>query len=147
MKPRRLRQLTVVLLVLTLLSIATALVLYALRQNISLFYSPSQVVMGEAPSHHSVRVGGMVVPGSVVRKNHDLKVQFEITDYAHTIVVSYTGTLPDLFREGKGVVAEGVLVDNHHVKAHEVLAKHDENYMPPEVKAALDVGSKNKDKA
>lgn len=147
MKARRKRQLGVVLLVLTVLSLATALVLYALRQNISLFYSPTQVANGEAPNHHPIRVGGMVVPGSVVRHDNSLKVDFKLTDYAHTVVVSYQGILPDLFREGQGIVAKGVLIGKENVQASEVLAKHDENYMPPEVKAALVAGIKNKDNA
>jgi cytochrome c-type biogenesis protein CcmE len=136
----RKRKLLVVILLVFMLAIATSLVLYALRQNISLFYSPSQVAMGEAPAKHSIRVGGMVVPGSVKRSSYDLSVRFEITDYRHTIEVVYKGILPDLFREGQGIVAQGELLDNQHVKAVEVLAKHDEKYMPPEVKAALEKG-------
>ena len=146
MNARRKRQLGVVLFVLAMLSVATALVLYALRQNISLFYSPTQIAKGEAPSHHPIRVGGMVVPGSVVRHDNTLQVDFTLTDYVHTLVVTYQGILPDLFREGQGIVAKGVLIDKDHVQASEVLAKHDENYMPPEVKAALASGIQNKDK-
>ena len=93
--------------------------------------------MGEAPANHSIRVGGMVVPGSVTRHSNDLTVQFTLTDYQHTIDVVYRGILPDLFREGQGIVAQGQLIDNQHVRATEVLAKHDEKYMPPEVKSAL----------
>ncbi len=137
MNPARKRKLLLLVLLVSLLSIATALVLYALRQNISLFYSPTQIAMGEAPADHSIRVGGMVVPGSIMRNAHDLSVQFKITDYQHTIDVVYHGILPDLFREGQGIVAQGQLIDNQHVKATEVLAKHDEKYMPPEVKDAL----------
>ena len=137
MTPARKRKLQFVVLMLAVLGVATALVLYALRQNISLFYSPSQMAMGKAPANHSIRVGGMVVPGSIERGDSDLSVQFKLTDYQSTIVVSYLGILPDLFREGQGIVAQGQLIDAHHFKAINVLAKHDENYMPPEVKQAL----------
>ena len=137
MTPARSRKLVLLVLLVSVLAIATALVLYALRQNISLCSSPSQVAMGEAPANHSIRVGGMVVPGSIIRNSNDLTVQFKITDYQHTIEVVYRGILPDLFREGQGIVAQGQLLDNQHVKATEVLAKHDEKYMPPEVKDAL----------
>lgn len=133
----RKRKLLMIVFMISMLAIATALALYALRQNISLFYSPSQVATGQAPANHSIRVGGMVVPGSIIRSTHDLSVRFKITDYQHTIEVVYQGILPDLFREGQGIVAQGRLVDNQHVKATEVLAKHDEKYMPPEVKDAL----------
>jgi cytochrome c-type biogenesis protein CcmE len=144
MNPVRKRKLLLLILLVSVLATSTALVLYALRQNISLFYSPSQIAMGEAPLHHSIRVGGMVVPGSITRTSHDLSVQFKITDYAHTIDVVYRGILPDLFREGQGIVAQGQLIDNQHVRATEVLAKHDEKYMPPEVKDALAKTKQNK---
>lgn len=137
MHPARKRKLTLLILMVSVLAIASALVLYALRQNISLFYTPSQISMGEAPARHSIRVGGMVVQGSVKRNSKDLSVQFDITDYAHTITVSYRGILPDLFREGQGIVALGQLENNHLVRATEVLAKHDEKYMPPEVRDSL----------
>ena len=142
MNPARKRKLLLLVLLVSVLAIATALVLYALRQNISLFYSPSQIAMGEAPAHRSIRVGGMVVPGSITRHSNDLSVQFKITDYAQTIEVVYRGILPDLFREGQGIVAQGQLIDNQHVNATEVLAKHDEKYMPPEVKGALEKASR-----
>jgi len=135
MNPVRKRKIQFIIFLTIIISLSTALMLYALRQNISLFYSPSQIAMGEAPREHSLRVGGMVVKGSVVRK--DMLVRFKITDYQHTIEVVYRGVLPDLFREGQGIVAQGLLIDNQHVKATEVLAKHDEKYMPPEVKDAL----------
>ncbi|WP_133127174.1 cytochrome c maturation protein CcmE [Legionella nagasakiensis] len=137
MKPARKHKLLMVLLVVSILSLATALVLYALRQNISLFYTPSQIAQGETPFNHPVRVGGMVVKGSVIRKSNDLSVQFKITDFQHTVDVVYRGILPDLFREGQGVVVQGQLTANGRFQAKEVLAKHDENYMPPEVKEAL----------
>lgn len=137
MHPVRKRKLMLLVLMISILAIASALVLYALRQNISLFYTPSQIAKGEAPNQHAIRVGGMVVPGSITRSAHDLTVTFDITDYAHTITVAYRGILPDLFREGQGIVALGQLIDKHFVQATEVLAKHDEKYMPPEVKDAL----------
>ncbi len=137
MNSARKRKLLMIVFMVSMLAIAAALALYALRQNISLFYSPSQVAAGEAPANHSIRVGGMVVPGSIKRSTHDLSVRFKITDYQHTVEVRYQGILPDLFREGQGIVAQGQLVDNQHVKATEVLAKHDEKYMPPEVTDAL----------
>lgn len=118
------------------------LVLYALRQNISLFYSPTQVVLGEAPLHRSIRIGGMVVPGSIIRRSTDLLIHFKLTDYQHTIDVTYRGILPDLFREGQGIVAQGFLMSQHRVRATQVLAKHDENYMPKEVKEALRIAKK-----
>ncbi len=133
----RKKKLFMVIMILTILSMVTALVLYALRQNISLFYSPTQVAMGEAPANHSIRVGGMVVPGSISRHSKELSVRFKVTDYQHTLVITYRGILPDLFREGQGIVAEGRLLDDHQFIASEVLAKHDEKYMPPEVKDAL----------
>ena len=142
MNPVRQRKLRMLVLILFVLAVAFALVLYALRQNISLFYSPTQVVMGEAPRNHAIRVGGMVVPGSIIRSAHDLSVQFKITDYQHTIVVHYKKILPDLFREGQGIVAEGELQNGQQFNASEVLAKHDEKYMPPEVKDALSKAKK-----
>ncbi|STY29710.1 cytochrome c-type biogenesis protein CcmE [Legionella wadsworthii] len=137
MVPARKRKLMMILFILSILSIASALVLYALRQNISLFYTPSQAVAGEVPQHHKIRMGGMVEKDSIVRSKKGLDVAFKITDFNRTITVSYTGILPDLFREGQGVVAEGQLLDKYHFQASQVLAKHDANYMPPEVKAAL----------
>ncbi|WP_454784082.1 cytochrome c maturation protein CcmE [Legionella sp. WA2024007413] len=137
MTPVRRRKIMILAFSLSILSIAAALVLYALRQNISLFYAPTQVVAGEAPKQHTIRVGGMVEKGSIVRSKNSLNVTFKITDFDQTITVTYMGILPDLFREGQGVVAEGQLLDNQHFRASQVLAKHDANYMPPEVKAAL----------
>ena len=138
MKPLRKRKLILLVGMFTILSLASGLVLYALRQNINLFYTPTQVAMGEVSRQLArIRVGGMVVPGSIRRGSKDLSVRFEITDYAHTIEVTYKGILPDLFREGQGIVALGNVIDPKHVQATEVLAKHDEKYMPPEVKAAL----------
>lgn len=125
------------LFIIAVLTIAAALVLYALRQNISLFYTPSQIAAGEATFNQRIRLGGMVVKNSIIKSKKSLAVQFDLTDFNHTVHVSYNGLLPDLFREGQGIVASGRLTDNGHFKADEVLAKHDANYMPPEVKAAL----------
>lgn len=140
MKPARQRKLVMLVIIMFILAVVAALVLYALGQNISLFYTPTQIATGSAPLHRAIRAGGMVVKGSLIR--HDLDVQFKITDFKHTVQVNYHGILPDLFREGQGIVAQGQLIDNHQFKALEVLAKHDENYMPPEVKDALDQAGK-----
>lgn len=137
MTEARKRKLMILLFSMSILSIVVALVLYALRQNISLFYTPTQVAAGEAPQQRTIRLGGMVDKGSIIRSKKSLEVQFKITDFNQKITVTYIGILPDLFREGQGVVTEGQLIDNRHFRASQVLAKHDANYMPPEVKAAL----------
>ncbi|KTD06727.1 cytochrome c maturation protein CcmE [Legionella jamestowniensis] len=137
MNPVRRRKFTLVLFILSVLGIVTGLVLYTLRQNISLFYTPSQVAQGEAPKERLIRLGGMVVKNSILRQEKNLSVEFQLTDFNQVVTVRYRGILPDLFREGQGIVALGTLTDNHHFKAQEVLAKHDANYMPPEVKEAL----------
>jgi len=116
--------------------IATSFALKAFNQNLLYYYSPSQIQAGEAPSSRSFRVGGLVENGSVKRLPGSLEVTFTLTDFQQKIPVSYTGVLPDLFREGQGVIARGKLEGGHFV-AEEVLAKHDENYMPPEVKDSL----------
>jgi cytochrome c-type biogenesis protein CcmE len=118
------------------LGAATALVLAAFNRNLVFFFTPSQVAAHEAPVGRTFRIGGMVVPGSVKREGLD--VRFVVTDTAKTIAVVYRGSLPDLFREGKGVVAQGQLGPDGVFSAREVLAKHDENYMPPEAKHAID---------
>jgi len=132
------RQKRLLLLAVSLLALggASALVLAAFKKNMVFFYSPVQVAAGEAPQHRSFRLGGMVQKGSVQREGDGLSVQFIVTDFARTIPVHYKGILPDLFREGKGVVAQGRL-ENGQFVADEVLAKHDENYMPPEAAKAL----------
>ena len=132
------KRLGLVLAVLGSAIAAVALIVYALSENLNLFFSPSQVAAQEAGVGQMIRVGGMVVEDSIVRDNNSLKVQFDITDMQHTMTIHYNGILPDLFKAGQGVVVRGVLQDKHHFVAEEVLAKHDENYMPPEVKAALD---------
>jgi len=118
-------------------AVATVLGLTAFEENLLYFYSPTQVKEGEAPQTHSFRVGGLVVDGSVIREPDSLTVQFDITDNTEIMTVEYTGILPDLFREGQGIVAMGNLQGNGRFVAQEVLAKHDENYMPPEVADAL----------
>src|SRR5690606_28267151 len=139
MQSRRQKRLTAVVLVVALLGGAVAAMLYALQQNIDLFYTPSQLVdgLGEGKIKPQVgqrlRIGGMVVEGSVKRDPDSLKVSFDLVDTGPLVTVIYEGILPDLFREGQGIVAQGVLQDATTIKASEVLAKHDEEYMPPEV--------------
>ncbi|MCH9756721.1 MAG: cytochrome c maturation protein CcmE [Gammaproteobacteria bacterium] len=141
MHPVRRKKLIKLLIPVCLLALVVALVMYALRQNISLFYTPTEVVSGEVPKALNIRMGGRVVVGSVIR-GKDLNIQFELTDMNQKIGVDYQGILPDLFREGQGLVVEGTLLDNGQFHAHRVLAKHDENYMPPEVRDALAKGEK-----
>ncbi|GAB2605841.1 cytochrome c maturation protein CcmE [Nitrincola alkalisediminis] len=137
MNAQRKQRLTLVLVIVLGASVAVGLTAYALSQNINLFYSPSEIYMGEAPKDTRIRAGGMVVEGSIRRDPTSLRVEFDITDYAHATTVEYTGILPDLFREGQGIVAQGMLAADGRLIASEVLAKHDENYMPPEVAEAL----------
>jgi cytochrome c-type biogenesis protein CcmE len=137
MKPRHWKLAAAAGLLLTL-GIATALVLRAFNSNLVFFYTPTQVTQGEAPQGRVFRVGGMVETGSV--KRDGVNVSFRVTDTARTMTVAYEGILPDLFKEGKGVVAQGRMVDGTFV-AQEVLAKHDENYMPPEAAAAMKAAS------
>lgn len=137
MHPVRRRKLLIILAVLLLLTLACGFVLYALRQNISLFYTPTQIVQGKAPKQHRIRVGGMVVKDSILRNANGLDVTFKLSDFAETIQVTYHGILPDLFRDEQGVVVQGMIGADTIFHATEVLAKHDENYMPPEVKASL----------
>lgn len=137
MQPARKKKLILLLSTAFIATLVVSLVLYALRQNISLFYSPTQVATGEAPLNHPIRIGGMVEKGSLQRQKKALAVRFRVTDFSNTVEVEYVGVLPDLFREGQGIVAEGQLSDSGHFKASSVLAKHDENYMPPEVKQVM----------
>ena len=143
MHPVRQKKLIKLLIPVFLLALVIALVMYALQQNINLFYTPREVVLGEAPKALNIRIGGRVVPGSVLRGT-DLKVQFELTDTQEKIHIDYQGLLPDLFREDQGLVVEGKVLENGDFQATRVLAKHDENYMPPEVKAALAAAVKAK---
>jgi cytochrome c-type biogenesis protein CcmE len=134
--PRR-RRLVLVLGILAGVSIAGALALTAFRQNVMFFFDPSQVAAGAAPVGERFRLGGMVTKGSVQRASGSLEVRFIVTDFQHEVPVSYTGVLPDLFREGQGVVAHGRMNASGTFVADEVLAKHDEKYMPPDVKKSL----------
>lgn len=137
MHPVRKRRLILVSLLVTGVVVAVGLMLLALGENLNVFYSPSQVMAGEAPLDHTFRVGGMVTDGSVKRDKESLKVTFEVNDTANTTTIEYTGILPDLFREGQGILADGKMGEDGIFMASRVLAKHDENYMPPEVDAAL----------
>ncbi len=138
MHPVRRQRLYVVLFIAVFSSAAIGLVMYAMRGNINLFYPPAEVVAGKAPVGQSIRVGGMVVKGSLQRATDSLRVNFQLTDYQASVPVVYTGILPDLFAEGQGAVASGSLNGDGVLEAIEILAKHDENYMPPEVADALE---------
>jgi cytochrome c-type biogenesis protein CcmE len=137
MNPRRQKRLMVVSAILLVVSGGIGLMLYALSQNIDLFYTPSEIIdgkEGQIPElGQRLRIGGMVVPGTVKRDQETLSVSFDLVDIGPAVTVSYHGILPDLFREGQGFVATGVLTKNNYIEAHEVLAKHDEEYMPPEL--------------
>ncbi len=141
MKPRH-KKLLAIGLALAGLGIATGLILNAFRSNLVFFFSPSEVLRGEAPMDRVFRIGGLVEEGSVVRQGDGLTVKFVVTDTAHRLPVTYTGVLPDLFKEGKGVVAEGRLGPDGMFTATRVLAKHDENYMPPEAAHAVEQAQK-----
>jgi cytochrome c-type biogenesis protein CcmE len=132
---------------LILLVIAAVLFTKSFKSNLVFFFTPTQVESGEAPKSGSFRIGGLVENGSIKRLPDGLRVQFRVTDTAKTMDVVYKGILPDLFKEGKGVVAEGKLNANGLFEADQVLAKHDENYMPPEAAAALEAAKKAKLKA
>jgi len=138
MHPVRKQRLLLVLFVVLFSSAAIGLVVYAMRGNINLFFPPAEVAAGNAPVGQSIRVGGMVVAGSVQRSEDSLEIAFELTDYEASVAVIYRGILPDLFDEGQGAVAAGKLNQQGVLEATEVLAKHDENYMPPEVADALE---------
>jgi len=144
MTPRRKKVTLIIIGGLVGLSLAVALVLYALKNNVSLYFTPTQVFNKEAPQGRSFRIGGLVEVGSVKREGDGLTVHFNVTDTVKTMPTIYKGILPDLFKEGKGVVAQGKLDANNVFIAEEVLAKHDENYMPPEAKDALDKAAKAK---
>ncbi|MFD1806806.1 cytochrome c maturation protein CcmE [Pasteurella oralis] len=144
MNPRRKSRMAIVLFVLLGVSVASGLILYALRQNIDLFYTPTEIVYGKEEDGNKkpqvgqrLRVGGMVVAGTVERDPTSLKVKFDLNDIGPSITVEYEGILPDLFREGQGIVAQGVLKAPTVLAATEVLAKHDENYVPPELDAQM----------
>lgn len=141
MKPRH-KRFAMIAAGLAALAIALGLVLNAFRSNLVFFFTPTQVVSQEAPIGRSFRIGGLVETGSVQRQPDGVSVRFSVTDTAKVVPVVYTGILPDLFREGKGVVAQGKLGADGVFKADQVLAKHDENYMPPEAASALERADK-----
>ncbi|KKO46996.1 cytochrome C biogenesis protein CcmE [Arsukibacterium ikkense] len=143
MQPRRQKRLFSILLIISLIAGAVGAMLYALQQNIDLFYTPTQLVEGLGKDKvkpvvgQRLRIGGMVVPGSVSRDAVSLKVRFQLVDIGPTVWVEFEGILPDLFREGQGIVAQGTLLAPDLIQASEVLAKHDEEYMPAEVAEAM----------
>ncbi|MDR9466727.1 cytochrome c maturation protein CcmE [Marinospirillum sp.] len=147
MTPKRKQKLWLLGLMLGGVSLAVGLTLYALSSNINLFFAPTQIVAGEAPQDREIRAGGMVVEGSVQRDTESLQVRFAVTDNNEEIWITFDKILPDLFREGQGVVAVGRLNDRQELVATEVLARHDENYMPPEVAEALEAAGQMPDQA
>lgn len=144
MHPLRKQRLGIVVFILLASAAAAAFLGYALRENINLFYPPADIVAGKAPVDKKIRAGGMVEEGSVERATDSLKVRFRVTDYSASVAVAYEGILPDLFAEGEGVVVTGRLADDGVFYADEVLAKHDENYMPPEVSEALEKSAQSR---
>jgi cytochrome c-type biogenesis protein CcmE len=139
MTPARKKRLALILLMVTGIAIGLGFALKALDENIMFFFSPTEVVEGKAPKNQLFRLGGMVVAGSVSRPGEGLTVHFDLTDNLNQVTVRYTGILPDLFREEQGIIANGQIGDDGMFVAQEVLAKHDENYMPPEVADAMKV--------
>jgi cytochrome c-type biogenesis protein CcmE len=135
--PQRKKRLALILALVAGVAVAVGLALSALQQNINLFYTPTQIANGEAPIGARIRAGGMVEQGSLQRSGDSLDVRFVVTDFQQKVTITYRGILPDLFREGQGIVALGKLNEAGVVVADEVLAKHDEKYMPPEVTKAL----------
>lgn len=143
MNPKRRKRLGLAVLLLIGVSSITALVLYALNQNLMYFYSPTEVASGKVPGSRDYRLGGMVQKGSVHRESDGLTVHFTLTDFQHDIPVTFRGLLPDLFREGQGIVAHGHIDAGGQFAATQLEAKHDEKYMPPDVAAALKAAQKN----
>ena len=137
MTPARKKRLALIVLMVSGIAIGVGFALKSLDENIMFFFTPSEVAKGKAPRDRLFRIGGMVVNGSVSRPGNGLTVQFDLTDNTSNLTVRYTGILPDLFREGQGIIANGRLDKDGAFVAQEVLAKHDENYMPPEVAAAM----------
>lgn len=137
MNTRRRRRIIAIAVIVLGVGSAVGLALRAFQENLLFFFSPSEVLAGKAPAAREFRLGGLVERGSVVRAGDGLTVRFRVTDFDRTVTVDYRGILPDLFREGQGIVARGRLDDAGLFVATEVLAKHDENYMPPEVAASL----------
>ena len=142
MTPRK-KRILVVCMMIAGISVAALLILTAFEKNLMYFYSPTEIINGEAQQSRSFRIGGLVVSDTVIRNPDDLKVSFVLTDTVNEIKVIYDGILPDLFREGQGIVANGKLQSENIFVADEVLAKHDENYMPPEVADALEKAGVN----
>lgn len=136
MNPKRKRRLIIVLLAVAAAAVAISLTVFALQQNMNYLYSPTEIDAGKAPAHTTFRLGGVVKEHSVVRDPNSLKVQFVVTDRFHDMSVTYVGILPDLFREGQSVIVTGHM-DGHHFVGKQVLAKHDETYMPKEVADAI----------
>lgn len=137
MKPLRKKRLVLICLMVVALAGAVGSILFALKQNINVFYTPSEMIADAVPTGQMVRLGGMVAEGSVQREDHNLFVKFIVTDLTHQLSVNYNGVLPNLFREGKGVVVQGKLAPDGQFVASQVLAKHDENYMPPKIAKAI----------
>ena len=137
MKPARKKRLFFIIFLITGVTVAAGFAFYAFNQNLMFYFSPSEVKQGKAPMNKLFRMGGMVVDGTFKKEPKSLKVHFDITDYEKTVTVEYTGLLPDLFREGQGIISRGKLNSEGVFIAEEVLAKHDENYMPPEVAESL----------
>ncbi len=137
MKPARKQRLIIIGLMILGISVATGFALKSFNENLMYFFSTTDVIDGKAPKDALFRLGGMVIKGSVKRPNDGMMVQFKLSDFSKEVTVEYTGILPDLFREGQGIVAHGKLDNRGVFIAEEVLAKHDENYMPPEVKSSL----------
>jgi cytochrome c-type biogenesis protein CcmE len=144
MKPARKKRLALIVLMVAGIAVGLGFALKALDENIMFFFSPTEVAEGKAPQGRLFRMGGMVVNGSVSRPGDGLTVQFGLTDNNENITVRYTGILPDLFREGQGIIANGKLGEDGAFVAQEVLAKHDENYMPPEVAEAMQKAKEGK---
>jgi cytochrome c-type biogenesis protein CcmE len=138
MHPQRKQRLLIIMFILIVAGLAAGLLGYTLKENINLFYPPADIAAGKAPVGKAIRAGGMVQEGSLQRASDSLKIRFVVTDYSAVVIVEYEGILPDLFAEGEGVVASGKLGEDGVFYASEVLAKHDENYMPPEVSYALE---------
>jgi len=145
MNPKRKQRLILVIFLVVGFSVIIGLAMFTLTKNINLFYTPTQIAAGEAPEGARIRAGGMVVEDSVTRDSKSLAIYFQLTDYEAKVNVEFTGILPDLFREGQGIVALGRLNNKGVLVADEVLAKHDENYMPPEVAYALENAAKKAD--
>ncbi len=137
MTPARKKRLTLITILILGTGLAVGLILKAMNENVMFFFSPTQVLAGEAPKNRPFRIGGMVVMGSVKRSSESVKVTFDLKDNDNQVTVHYSGILPDLFREGQGIIANGRLNEKGQVVADEVLAKHDENYMPPEIEGMM----------